>query len=86
MQQINHERENRKKKIREEHNRQKQLIQNTEALIEIGRKLYRHCDHFKNEKVIQHSNVVTASNAPDLIKLREKLVQVRKIAADGIKA
>lgn len=81
QQQINHERENRQKRIHEEHNRHKQLIQNTETLIEIGRKLNRHRDQIKNEKVKRHSN---ASTAPDLIKLREKLAQMRKIVSDSI--
>jgi hypothetical protein len=49
-------------------------------LIEIGRKLYRHRDQMKNEKVKRHSN------APDLMKLREKLVQVRKIVSNSLNA
>lgn len=64
----------RRKKIHDEHERHKQLIENTETLINVGHK-YREMGSGKVNWEIRKMSQVPCS--PELIRLREKLVHAR---------
>lgn len=75
----------RRKRIHDERKRQQQLIINTKTLISVGRK-YREtvqssCENVKMPRELpkRFSPLSTTANAtaPDLIRLREKLIHVR---------
>lgn len=64
----------RRKRIHDEHERQKQLIENTETLISVGRK-YREMNSEKVNWELRKKSQV--SSTPDLMRLREKLALAR---------
>jgi hypothetical protein len=64
----------RRQRIHDERERQKQLIANTETLIGVGRK---YCHEATNPKQRRKEAVITSLSSPDLMRLREKLVLVR---------
>ena len=72
-QQLEDEKEARQKKIQQEHERQKQLLNKAETLIEIR-------SHFQREIRIEKTKL-DLEPTPELIKLREKLEQMRQITS-----
>ena len=72
-QHLENEKEARLKKIQQEHERQKQLLNKTETLIEIRSNFYREMRIEKTKSDFQPT--------PELVKLREKLEQMRQITS-----